>query len=133
MLESQRHLAEISPSMSLVFMQSDIRRQFRELRAGEQQAGTAGFFARGLDRLADTLQPILSLLANIGNILGGSIVRVLDFLVKPLSAIAELLNWIIQKIPWLKRDEGDPVALGEWLGDVFKDAERGRRRVPAFR
>jgi hypothetical protein len=137
MLESQRQLGEMSPSMALVFAQSDVRAMMRDMKAGEGQAGTAGFLANALDNLADHLQPITTLLTNMTNVIGGLLAEVLDVLVTPVSLIAETLTelaHIVAKVwEWLKakfglKDEkkGEPEALSEWLDQVVDDARRGR-------
>lgn len=131
-LESQRHLADSSAAMAMVFAQSDIRRVMREMKAGGDQATTAGFLARSLDSLADTLQPILSLLTNIANLVLGAIAQIVDLLVAPISAMAQ---GIMDIFAWLRRrwpfggDTGDPKTLSQWLDDMSTQA-RQERNLP---
>lgn len=136
LLETQRHLAQSSAAMAQVFAQSDLRKTMREMRAGNEQAGTAGFLARGLDNLADTLQPILSLLANIANVAGGVVVRIVDLIVTPIGLIVDGINALValaKKIfPWAF-DESNPLLLSQWLDKVTDDARSERDRNAPFR
>jgi hypothetical protein len=132
MLEAQRNLANASPSMAQVFAQSDIRKFFRENKAGEEQAGTAGFLAGNLDKLADTLQPITTLLANITNVLTGGASWLLEKVLQPIGWVAERLSdvfKVLEKIldvvslGLVKMDQKPPTN-----GEVMQQmAESGRR------
>jgi hypothetical protein len=133
MLETQRNLANASPSMALVFAQSDIRKFFRENKAGEEQAGTAGFLAGALDKLADRLQPITTLLANISNLAGGAIAWAVEKILAPLTWIADGINSVIE---WLGKileklgliAEGERPATNGEVMQRMADADRANRQ-----
>lgn len=133
LLESQRHLADSSAAMAVVFAQSDVRRVMREMRAGNEQAGTAGFLARGIDNLADALQPILSLLANIGNVLGGLFANIMAGLITPITLIVEYFETMIELVKliipsFLLPGHGDPKTMSQFL-DAVQDEARGHQPV----
>lgn len=132
-LESQRHLADSSAAMAMVFAQSDLRRTMREMRAGADQATTAGFLARSLDSLADTLQPILSLLANITNVVLGVLADIVNVIVAPVSAMArgimDIFAWLKKRWPFGGDDTGEPKTLSQWLDDLSSQT-RQERNLP---
>jgi hypothetical protein len=128
MLETQRNLANASPSMAMVFAQSDIRKFFRDFKAGEEQAGSAGFLSRNLDNLADRLQPITTLLANIANVVAGGASWLLEKVITPISIISKWVSGLFEMVEkfvalfgiYLRRN---PDQQSNITGELMKEIE----------
>lgn len=94
-LESQRKLAEFSPSMAKVFAEKDIQDTFRNMKQGEDTADSAGNLQDSLGKLQDTLEPIKVLFQNlVNNVLSGFI----RFVTKILEAMIPFFNGVIDGI-----------------------------------
>lgn len=114
--------------MAAVFAQSDFRRLLRENRAGEQQAGTADSLAKSLDKLASTMQPITTLLMNIGNTTFANLADLVNLIVGPLATLAELANKGVEKLEELikGKDREKTFLVSEWLNNVMEEDWRRR-------
>jgi hypothetical protein len=123
MLESQRHLSEVSAGMAVVFAQKDVFDLLREMRVGNRTAESAKFAEEKYEQLQNHLENIDVALQKIENYVVGGLAGATAWIIKnsaSLDAIFPGLSGLfiaIDKLSnWLDKSE-DP---GENIYDLLK-------------
>jgi hypothetical protein len=133
LLNANRHLAEFSPSMAMVFAQKDIRDMMRGMQVGESTAGTASRLQTALGDFQDSLAPMVTMVRNIANLAGTFLLRAFEPLANLLGGIGTAVNKILEKMG-LTEKSGEIISMSEWLDEVKKDFDRAKRNDdPHFR
>jgi hypothetical protein len=138
LLESQRSLAQVSPSMAAVFAKADMQDTFRNMDIGEQTSGSAGDLSDSLQGLKDGSEDLVVLLTNIKNEVGAVLINLIkDYIIPPVTQIvtfvAEILRWLGLALDEIKKVEDPPLTMGQWLIDIEKETKAMRdRNDPRF-
>lgn len=114
--QANMQFAEWSASMSSVEAQQEMRDIELSMNKGEARAESAEFLAESMSKLNETLAPMENLFANVLNVVGGSLLRLVEVLIKfgtPLEEIVALLR----KIPGIGWEEDDFDTTGKEEGD----------------
>jgi hypothetical protein len=125
--DSNRSLAQFSPSMSMVEGQAQLREAMRGMKSGERTAGTAGFFENAWQGMKDDVGEIVTLLRNIANIVGGIVVWLGRFILGPLTLIAKGINKLVELASG-DTSEGEPILFSQWLKDVADETKQMKER-----
>ena len=129
-LESQRKLAEVSASMAAVFASEDVRNVFRNMEKGEKTSNSAQFLSNQSGNLADSTQRIEILLQNIENYALGSLAWMTNQAIKPLVAIVDIGNTVIElieRIPGVGNKDDEDYGPGAFFEAVKNQVEANRQ------
>lgn len=136
LIESNRALAQFSPSQAVIAAQADVRTMIRGMKMGEATAGSSAQLSDAWQDLLDTLAPIQTVLMNLLNDVGTVILEQFKSALEFLASIRDVLleanklwNWFWGKQGVTEGTAGPRgITMGEWLTEIANDTKRMRER-----
>ena len=122
-----RKFAGLSAAQAAIAQSLDVSRTFRDVKTGDNTAGTAGALGSAIDRFEEASRPIEELSNNLKNVVGGSFMEIIAELVSVATPAVEYLNELLAELLGTKR--------GDKQGELFADftqrvaAEQGVHRA----
>lgn len=123
---SNMQFAEFSASMSAVQAQAEVREYQLKREQGDRRAGSAEFLAERKGSFDKSIAPIENLWAKFQNIVGGSLLFLLEQILAPVTTIAEWLDSATGGA-----DGGDTLTMADVLNELGKSEQEARNRRPA--
>lgn len=91
-----RRQAEFGPRQAVGIAELDAHRMQRDIKTADETGASSQALTQAIDRLEDTLQPVVSLLENVGNVTGVGLVEALNLAITTMTPMVKVLNALLR-------------------------------------